>query len=56
VFAKSTKVEPSPTNEYIVLLKNVTHLNGVVLKACGKLDGCINRLLHMLGAMYWQCH
>ena len=39
------------TDEYVLLL-NLSHMNGVVLYVSGKLDGRIERLLHMLNAVY----
>ena len=44
-----------PANEYVLLLNNFSHLNGVALYDCGTLDGHIDRLLHMLGIMYRWC-
>ena len=47
-------VQLCPTDEYVLLLNNFCHLNGVAMLACRKLDGHINGLLHMLGTKYWR--
>lgn len=50
-----SRVQPCPADEYVLLLNNCSHLNGVTFWACGKLDGRIDGLLHMLGTMYRWC-
>lgn len=50
-----SRVQPCPADESVLLLNNCSHLNGVSLWACGKLDGHIDGLLHMLGTMYRWC-
>ena len=44
-----------PVDEYILMLNNFNHLNGVSLQACEKLDGHIDVLLNMLVTMYPWC-
>ena len=50
-----SRVQQCPSEEYILQLNNLSHLNGVALQACGKLAGHFDGLLHMLGTMYWWC-
>ena len=47
-----SRVQTCPADEYILLLNNFSHLSGIALLACGKLDGHIEGLLYMLGTMY----
>ena len=40
-------------NNAMTMLNNFSHLNGVALLVFGKLHGCIDRFLHVLGSMSW---
>ena len=50
-----SRTQSCPADEYILLLNNFSHLNGVALWVCGKLDEHTGGLLHMLGTMYRWC-
>ena len=44
--------KPCPDDDYVLLLDNFSHLNGVAFYACGKLDGHIDGFLQILVTMY----
>ena len=50
-----SRVQPCSSDENVLLLNNFSHLYGLLLLACGKLEGHIDGLLHMLGKMYQWC-
>ena len=50
-----SRIQPCPSDEYVLLLNNISHLHGVTLQACAELDGHVAGLLSMLGTVYQWC-